>query len=75
VGCGGEVSFTCMECGGAVELVAKAGRMRVVEHGITLEIPANIPLPTCAACDEVYINKHLGERIDATLTARPKERW
>lgn len=75
MGSGGEVSFTCMECGGSVELVAKTGRTRVVERGVTLEIPASIPLPTCIKCDEVYINKHLGERIDAILTARPKERW
>jgi hypothetical protein len=69
------VSFTCMECGGSVEPVAKAGRSRVVQRGVTMEIPASILLPTCVDCDEVYINKHLGERIDAILTRRPKERW
>lgn len=69
------MSFTCMECGGKVELVAKPGRERVLEHGITLEIPASIPLPTCVKCDTFYVNEHLGKRIDAIITRRPKERW
>lgn len=69
------MSFTCMECGGKVELVAKPGRTRVVRRGVTMDIPASIPLPTCLVCDEFYVNKHLGERIDAILTRQPKERW
>ncbi|XXT17495.1 hypothetical protein WME94_45430 [Sorangium sp. So ce429] len=59
--------FTCLECGGNVRPLAKSGRTRVFARGVVLPIPEDFAVPTCDTCDEIYINKELGEKLDAVL--------
>ena len=62
----------CGECGGDVELVAKAGRTRDYGQGRVLPIPKHIRLPECTNCGEEYVSLDTTAPLDALLAP---DRW
>lgn len=59
----------CPECGGRVELTARAGRTRERWKGVFLEIPSDVQIPTCTACGEESMIPEVSEPLDARLAA------
>lgn len=59
----------CPECGGAVQLKARAGRTREYLKGVHLPIPADFGIPTCTKCGEESMSLDLSEELDAQLGA------
>lgn len=56
----------CMECGGTVRFKAARGRM-VPYRNARLEAPADVQIPTCAKCGEMYVDAKTAERLDALM--------
>jgi transcriptional regulator with XRE-family HTH domain len=50
-----------------VGLLAAPGRTRMFRAGVQMEIPADIPIPTCAKCGETYLGPEDSARIDQGL--------
>lgn len=57
----------CYECGGAVELRAAPGRTMPYRNMTALELPADLELPTCTSCGEMFLNERLTDKVDAVL--------
>lgn len=57
----------CPECGGRVELVARAGRTRELVKGTSLEVPEDVEIPTCTACGEESMTLEISDPLDARL--------
>ncbi len=51
---------------GAIENRAEPGRI-VTHHGLRLEIPATVEIPTCNHCGERFYNDDIAKRVDAAL--------
>jgi len=63
----GMVPRRCHACGtGRVVPVAKEGRTERY-HGEVLEIPANLPIPTCDRCGAEWMDPDTARRIDEAL--------
>ncbi len=56
----------CGECGGEIALVAKAGRTARYA-GQTVEVPADLEIPTCTGCGEEYFNEEYAGKFDDAL--------
>lgn len=56
----------CGECGGKVDLVARAGRIGLFQ-GETVPIPHDLELPTCLGCGEEYCDEAYCIRLDVGL--------
>jgi len=50
-----DVLFDCDACGGSVVMATGPGRRREYRPGITLEVPEDHAIPTCASCGETYL--------------------
>ena len=56
----------CVQCGGKVARVARAGRMGIC-NGVELEIPAHIELMECSGCHEIFFDLESAKIVDAAL--------
>lgn len=63
----------CYECGGTVELRTGAGRTMPYRNMPAVELPADLPIPTCASCGEQFVNERLAEKVDGALASRYEE--
>ena len=62
------MSRLCAECGvRAVEPRAVPGRRTAYRHFVSLPIPADLPIPTCANCGAEWLDRRTSERLDAAL--------
>lgn len=57
----------CLECGGRVRALAKAGRTMAYRNVPALAVPKGLELPTCEKCGEVYLDGKTSERLDEAL--------
>lgn len=57
----------CSECGGAVKLTAKPGRIREYRRGVVLPIPDDFETPICSRCAEEFMIPEVSEELDALL--------
>lgn len=64
----------CPECGGEVQLKARAGRTREYLKGVRLPIPAGFGIPTCTKCGEESMSLDVSEKLDAQLSQVLTER-
>ncbi len=51
-----EAPSQCPDCGGAVSPEGKPGRTRRTKGGGTMEIPADVLIPTCRACGAEWMD-------------------
>ena len=63
-------TFICPSCNkGEVREVARAGRRMHFRNIPDLEIPADVPLPTCSKCGEEWTDGAVAARLDASMKA------
>ncbi|MBI2375106.1 MAG: hypothetical protein HYV07_14005 [Deltaproteobacteria bacterium] len=60
----------CYECGGTVELRSGSGRTMPYRNIAALELPAEIVIPTCASCGEMFMSERLTSEIEDALQDR-----
>ena len=56
----------CVTCTGIVQAIAIKGR-KTIHHGMYLEIPEDIKIPTCNQCGETYYDEKLSQYVDKRL--------
>jgi hypothetical protein len=62
------VKFSCAKCGGPVAPRKRAGRLYEFKRGVPpLEIPADMPVPECSQCHELYISEPLAEQLEEVM--------
>ena len=62
-----DTTRACPVCGeGAISPVGETGRL-VVHHGVRLEIPEDVEIPTCDHCGERFYDSDTAARVDARL--------
>ena len=59
--------FTCIECGGSVQLRSGMGRTRECVRGVKSKIPDDFLLPTCGRCGETYMSPEISSVLDELL--------
>jgi hypothetical protein len=57
----------CLECGGRVREIAKAGRAMPYRNVPALTVPRDVELPTCEKCGELYLDAKSSKRLDHAL--------
>lgn len=61
-------SFVCSLCGGQVSPRSEPGRLREYRRGVPkLPIPAEIAIPTCSACGELYFDQELSAKLEQLM--------
>ena len=60
----------CYECGGTVELRAKAGRTMPYRNMAAVSLPDDLALPTCTSCGEMFLNERFASKVEDALEAR-----
>jgi DNA-directed RNA polymerase subunit RPC12/RpoP len=64
----------CSECGGAMKLTAKPGRIREYRRGVVLPIPDDFETPICSRCGEEFMIPEVSDELDALLQEELSER-
>lgn len=62
-----DILFECDRCDGPVMLKTGPGRRREFRQGITLQVPEDFPIATCAGCGETYLTTSQAQRLDDLL--------
>lgn len=60
----------CADCGGIVKPLAKTGRTSEYKKIHAVPLPDDLEIPTCAKCEEEFIDADLAVRLDAILEYR-----
>lgn len=69
------MSRLCVECGArAVEPKAVEGRTSPFRQFDNLPVPADLPIPTCAACGAERYDRQTSERLDEALAVAAADR-
>lgn len=64
----------CVVCGGTVVPATGAGRTTRYRNLPNLEIPDNMPIPTCDQCGEEWLDERTANALDTVLEAAWRQR-
>ena len=64
----------CYECGGAVEPLARAGRLRSYRGDAGYAVPAEMAIPTCRECGRLWMTRGMLAELDGVFAAERERR-